>query len=225
MRLDPACLPDEIERRSFEIIDAEISPGRRPPGRLWDVARRCVHACGDTGILEDLLLEEAGLERGVAALKKGCAIFTDTRMLAAGLVERRMGRLGASPLPLMGIPGVEEKARAWGCTRSKAGIRMIADKLAGAIVAIGNAPTALLGLLGELQGIDASLGPALIVGMPVGFVNAAQSKELLCQSPWPKFVLRGRKGGSAIAAAAVNALAELALQGLSAQAGLIGKRL
>lgn len=209
--LDPAATPEAIEARSFAIIDAELPEPRPFAGPLWEVARRCIHALGDTAILSDLRLDATALERGVAALREGRPLFTDTRMAAAGLPGRRMDRLGVAVTPLMALPGVAGQARAWGVTRAAAGIRMIADRLAGAIVVIGNAPTALLALLEALEGRTPETGPALIVGMPVGFVNAAQSKELLAQSPWPHFTLLGRKGGSAAAAACVNALAELAL--------------
>lgn len=210
--LDPAATPEAIEARSFAIIDAELPEPRPFAGPLWEVARRCIHALGDTAILSDLRLDATALERGVAALRAGRPLFTDTRMAAAGLPARRMDRLGVEVTPLMALSGVAGQARAWGVTRAAAGIRMIADRLAGAIVVIGNAPTALLSLLEALEGRPPATGPALIVGMPVGFVNAAQSKELLAQSPWPHFTLLGRKGGSAAAAACVNALAELALR-------------
>lgn len=207
--LDPASTPQEIEARSFAIIDAEIPEPRAFSGGLWEVARRCVHTLGDTEIVADLRLSRDGLAAGVAALRRGCTVYTDTRMAAAGLPLRRLTPLGVTVTPLMGLPGLEEISRRRGVTRSRAGIDMIADRLAGQIMVIGNAPTALLALLEALnQGAPA---PALVVGMPVGFVNAAQSKELLRQSPWPHFTLLGRKGGSAVAAACVNALAELAL--------------
>ncbi len=209
VELDPACTPQEIEARSFAIIDAEIPEPRPFSGGLWEVARRCVHTLGDTEIVADLRLSRDGLAAGVAALRRGCTVYTDTRMAAAGLPLRRLTPLGVTVTPLMGLPGLEEISRRRGVTRSRAGIDMIADRLAGQIMVIGNAPTALLALLEALsQGAPA---PALVVGMPVGFVNAAQSKELLRQSPWPHFTLLGRKGGSAVAAACVNALAELTL--------------
>lgn len=209
VELDPACTPQEIEARSFAIIDAEIPEPRPFSGGLWEVARRCVHTLGDTEIIADLRLSRDGLAAGVAALRRGCTVYTDTRMAAAGLPLRRLTPLGVTVTPLMGLPGLEKISRRRGVTRSRAGIEMIADRLAGQIMVIGNAPTALLALLEALnQGAPA---PALVVGMPVGFVNAAQSKELLRQSPWPHFTLLGRKGGSAVAAACVNALAELAL--------------
>lgn len=210
--LDAADRPGEIEARSLEIIDAEagnISPYR---GRLWEVARRCIHALGDVDIIHDLCLNEAALASGLAALKRGCAIYTDTRMLAAGLVDRRMLPLAAKVFPLMALPGLGEMARKAGSTRARCGMKMIAARAAGQIVAIGNAPTALLGLLDELEGKSLAEGPALIVGMPVGFVNARQSKELLARSSWPNFILKGRKGGSAAAAACINALADIALR-------------
>ncbi|WP_308622117.1 precorrin-8X methylmutase [uncultured Desulfovibrio sp.] len=210
--LEPAATPEAIEARSFAIIDAELPEPRPFAGPLWEVARRCIHALGDTAILPDLRLDAAALERGVAALRAGRPVFTDTRMAAAGLPARRMDRLGVEVTPLMALSGVAGQARARGVTRAAAGIRMISDRLAGALVVIGNAPTALLALLEALEGRTPATGPALIVGMPVGFVNAAQSKELLAQSPWPHFTLLGRKGGSAAAAACVNALAELALR-------------
>lgn len=211
--IEKLATPQEIEKRSFEIIDGEIPSPRKYRDELWELARRCVHACGDTTILQDLELNDEALASGLAALKRACTIYTDTKMLAAGLVARRMDRLGVKVISLMDLPQVEEKANSWRCTRSRAGIKLIADDLAGNIVAIGNAPTALLALLEEL-GTSGKQSPSLIVGMPVGFVNAVQSKELLYKSPYRHFTLRGRKGGSAIAAAAINAMADLALKNL-----------
>lgn len=208
--LDPAAKPDEIERKSFAIIDIEIPEPRPYAGTLWEVARRCIHALGDTAIINDLKFDEESLNSGLRALRSGCRIYTDTRMLAAGLVKRRMDPLGITPVALMDLPDTGEISKKEGITRSRAGIRMIAPNLEGSIVAIGNAPTALLALLEELE-INPGK-PALIIGMPVGFVNAAQSKALLAQSRWPHFTLFGRKGGSAIAAACVNAMAEIVLK-------------
>ncbi|MDR2820713.1 MAG: precorrin-8X methylmutase [Desulfovibrio sp.] len=211
--LDPAATPREIEARSFAIIDAEIPEPRPFSGALWQVARRCVHTLGDTDIIADLRLSRQGLEAGVAALLRGCVVYTDTRMAAAGLPMRRMKPLGVTVTPLMALPGLERAARLGNSTLARAAVESVVARqsggLASAVIAIGNAPTALLALLEALEG--GALPPALIVGMPVGFVNAAQSKELLNRSPWPHFTLLGRKGGSAVAAACVNALAELAL--------------
>lgn len=210
VELDSACTPQDIENRSFAIIDQELSPPRPFEGPLWQVARRCIHTLGDTDILGDLRLSAAGLEAGVAALLRGCTVYTDTRMAAAGLPMRRLTPLGVTVTPIMALPGLDELARAKKTTRSRAGLESLAGQMSGHIMVIGNAPTALLGLLDVLD--QGAPPPALIVGMPVGFVNAAQSKELLRRSPWPHFTLLGRKGGSAVAAACVNALADLALE-------------
>lgn len=208
--LDPAKTPEEIERRSFEIIDEEIPPPRPFRGDLWKIARRCIHALGDVAIAPSLSLPAFAAASGLAALRRGCAIYTDTRMLASGLVERRMKPLGVRVVPVLGLAGVAEMAARTGCTRTSAGMMLAGPDLEGQIVAIGNAPTALLALLKVLESPSAK-PPALIVGMPVGFVNAAQSKRLLAQTSWPAFILHGRKGGSAVAAACLNALADLAL--------------
>lgn len=209
--LDDASTPERIEERSFEIIESEAPEPRPYAGRLWEVARRCVHALGDLDILNDLALSEDALASGLAALKNKCRIYTDTRMLAAGLVARRMEPLGTKAIAIMSLPGLAELARKQGVTRAACGVKMIAGELDGQIIAVGNAPTALLALLRELEARP-EIRPALIVGMPVGFVNAAQSKEALLRRDYPCFVLRGRKGGSAVAAAALNALANMALK-------------
>ncbi|MDR3320628.1 MAG: precorrin-8X methylmutase [Desulfovibrio sp.] len=207
--LDPAAGPEEIEARSIAIIDAAIPEPRPFAGALWQVARRCVHAVGDTGIVADLRLSGEALEAGVTALARGCAVYADTRMAVAGMPLRRLRPLGVTVTALPEIPGLEDVAARRGVTRARAAVESVAGNLGGQIMVIGNAPTALLALL---EAIEAGMSPpALIVGMPVGFVNAAQSKELLARSPWPHFTLLGRRGGSAVAAACVNALAELAL--------------
>lgn len=208
--LDPAGTPDAIERRSFEIIDAELPGHGGFTGHSWEVARRCIHALGDTGILGDLRFSAAACDAGLAALRKGCAIYTDTSMLAAGLVARRMRPLGVDVIPLMSLPGLGEAAQSKNCTRARAAIEIVSGNMGGQIAAIGNAPTALLALLEALD--RGAPVPSLIIGMPVGFVNAAQSKELLAKTPWNYFTLLGRKGGSAAAAACINALAEIVLR-------------
>ena len=209
---DAASAPQEIERRSFALIDALVPEPRPFSGALWEVARRCIHTLGDVDIAASLRLSEEGLARGVAALRRGCAIFTDTRMAAAGIPRRRLDPLGCVVEPMMSLPGLDAAALHKGVTRSRAAVELLAPRLGGQIVVIGNAPTALLALLDALDGLeeDSSSVPALIVGMPVGFVNAAQSKEWLHRTRWPHFTLLGRKGGSAVAAACVNALATLA---------------
>ena len=210
MELYPRATPEEIEARSFAIIDAETPEPRPFSGATWSIARRLIHTCGDMDILPWLVLPDAAVDAGITALRRGAPVFTDTEMACHGVPERRLRTLGSTVRSLLSLPGVNERA-IWGkYTRSRAALLEAAPLLPGALVAIGNAPTALLTLLEMLeQGLAA---PALIIGMPVGFVNAVESKELLCQSPYPHLCLRGRKGGSPLAAASVNALAELALQ-------------
>lgn len=208
LHLDSATTPESIEAHSFAIIDAEIPEPRPFQGDAWRVARRCIHTLGDTTIVPDLRLDAAALEAGIKALCTGCTVFTDTTMAAAGLPARRYAPLGVTITPLMRLPGLSDAAQAQQRTRAHTAMARMAPLLEGNIVAIGNAPTALLCLLDMLA--RGTPPPVLIVGMPVGFVNAAQAKELLHRSPWPHCTLLGRKGGSALAAACVNALAEIA---------------
>lgn len=208
--LDSAQSPASIEKRSFELIDQCVPSPRPYAGRLWEIARRCIHTSGDCSILPDLRLSASALERGLEALSLGCTIYTDTRMAREALSQRRLAPFGCRVLALMDLPGLETLARQKGTTRAHAALRQIKDQLRGQVVVIGNAPTALLCLLDCLQ--EGSPEPALIVGMPVGFVNAAQSKELLNQSPYSYFTLLGTRGGSALAACCINAMLEMLLR-------------
>ncbi|MDR2892819.1 MAG: precorrin-8X methylmutase [Deltaproteobacteria bacterium] len=215
--------PEEIERRSFEIIEAELAELVRSgkisdalpfSGPVWEVARRLVHTSADYSLLPQMHIPETAVNLGVAALRSGAHIFTDTEMVRVGMPLRRLTPLGASAICLHTREGVGEYARQHGVTRSRAGMELAAPKLGGAVLAIGNAPTALLAFLDLLDAGKTEL-PALIIAMPVGFVNAAESKELLLQRPELAercIAIRGRRGGSPLAAAAVNALAEMALR-------------
>ncbi|MBO4368795.1 MAG: precorrin-8X methylmutase [Desulfovibrio sp.] len=207
LALDCAATPSEIEARSFAIIDSEIPEPRPYSGRLWSIARRCVHTTGDPAIVCDLRLYEDALDRGLRALESGCTIITDTTMAQCALPKRRFDPFGVRVKALMDLPKIADKAKKLGTTRARAGVLAVCEELENAIVVIGNAPTALLSLLSCLD--KGAAVPALIVGMPVGFVNAAQSKLLLEKSLYPHFTLLGRKGGSAVAACCVNAMAEL----------------
>ncbi len=210
IKLDPSSRPQDIEARSFAIIDAEIPEPRIYTGALWSVARRMVHTTGDVNLVHDIVLHEGAVNAGIAAMRKGCIIFTDTEMARCGMVSRRLNPLNVETKCILNNKDAEILAKEQGCTRSRAGILHIAEKLSGNIVAIGNAPTALLALL---EVLDAGVAPpALIIGMPVGFVNAAESKELLMQSSYDYLSLRGRKGGSPLVASVVNALAILAAE-------------
>lgn len=210
-RLQPYFTPDDIEARSFAIIDAEAGDPKPFAGPQWEIARRLVHTCADFDILPHLHFDKGAIEAGIAALRAGCTIYTDTEMARHGMPTRRLDALGAHAQCLLRLPHVAEHAKAHNTTRSRAAVALAGDRLAGCILAVGNAPTSLLALLDHLDA--GGPAPALVIGMPVGFVNAAESKEMLLQ--WPgltRIVLRGRKGGSPLAAATVNALAELALR-------------
>lgn len=197
--------PDEIYRRSFATIRAEADLAAIPPD-MEAVAVRLIHACGDPKIIADLAFSATAAQAGRAALAGGAPILVDTEMLGAGIIRDRLP--AANPvLCCLGEDGVAETARAGGTTRSAAAVERWLPHLAGAVVAIGNAPTALFRLL-EL--IDAGAPhPALIVGLPVGFIGAAEAKDaLIAHTAGIAYIaLRGRRGGSAFAAAAVNALA------------------
>jgi len=197
--------PDAIYRASFAAIRYETDLSRLPED-LHPMALRVVHACGDPAVVEDLAWADGAAAAGRAALAAGAMILCDSRMVEAGVIE---GRLPASNrlVCTLADPNVAGLASRLGTTRSAAAVELWQDLLDGAVVAIGNAPTALFHLL---EGLAAGWPrPALILGFPVGFVGAAEAKEALIADAGgiPYVTLRGRRGGSAIAAAAVNALA------------------
>jgi precorrin-8X/cobalt-precorrin-8 methylmutase len=207
--------PAEIERRSLGMVDAALA-GRFADPDERAVAGRVVYAAGDLALAGALRFTHAAVPAALAALRAGCRVAVDVRMLAAGVDRALCGRLGCELLCAIEAPGVAELARAQGVTRTLAGMRALRPYLDGALVVVGNAPTALLALL-DL--IDAgTVRPACVVGMPVGFVAAAESKAELLRRDLPAIVIEGTRGGSAPAAAALNALLRLALDGTPASA-------
>jgi len=190
--------PAEIYRRSFATIRAEADLGR-VPADLEQLAIRVVHASGMTDIVAELAWSAGAGAAGAAALRAAAPILVDAEMVAHGIIRRKLPAANAV------ICTLGDVATAEGTTRSAAAVDLWGPRLAGAVVAIGNAPTALFRLL-ELLAAGAPR-PALVLGFPVGFVGAAESKEALAASDLPFVTLRGRRGGSAMAAAAVNALA------------------
>jgi precorrin-8X/cobalt-precorrin-8 methylmutase len=196
---------DDIYRQSFATIRAETDLDRLPAD-LEPVAVRIVHACGMPDVVADLAASDGAASQGRAALQAGAPILCDAQMVAQGIIRRRLP--AANPvICTLDDPRVPELAQQIGNTRSAAAVELWRSHLPGAVVAIGNAPTALFHLLELLDGGWPK--PALILGFPVGFVGAAESKaELVARSRGVPFIaLQGRRGGSAIAAAAVNALA------------------
>ncbi len=195
--------PAEIYRRSFATIQSEIGLDSIPLD-MRDLVVRVVHACGMTDILPDLAWSQTAAAAGRAALAAGAPILVDAEMVAHGIIARRLP-LGNRVICTLGDPAVARTAQALGTTRSATAVDLWPPMLDGAIVAIGNAPTALFRLLELME--EGAPRPALVLGFPVGFVGAAESKEALAASDLPFITLRGRRGGSAMAAAAVNALA------------------
>jgi precorrin isomerase len=196
---------DEIYRKSFAIIRAEARLDLLPAD-LAHVAVRLIHACGMTDIVHDLAASPDAIQAGRMALRAGAAILCDARMVAEGVTRSRLPA-DNTVLCTLQHPDVPALAARLGNTRSAAALDLWRPYLAGAVVAIGNAPTALFRLLELLD--EGAPKPALIVGVPVGFVGAAEAKVALATNSRgvPFLTLHGRRGGSAIAAAAVNALA------------------
>ena len=183
-----------IEAQSYRILRELVDLSRFGSlGRT--VAERVIHASADLEYAESLVLDEAALQSGLEALRRNAPIVTDVHMVAAGITARK-------PLCYVSDPRARELSEKLGITRSAAGFRLAAEEVGpGAVWVVGNAPTALFELL-DLPDIE----PALVVGLPVGFVGAAESKEKLLRSGLPAITNRGPKGGSAVAAAALNAL-------------------
>lgn len=197
--------PAAIYAQSFETVRREARLDRFPPG-MAKLATRVIHACGMVEVADRLAFSPMAFEAGAKALADGAPVLCDCEMVAAGVIRRNLPA-DNEVIVTLNSPEVPARAQAIGNTRSAAAVEFWADQLAGAVVAIGNAPTALFHLL-EL--IDAGAPkPAVILGFPVGFVGAAESKAALAGDPRGcEFVaLRGRRGGSAMASAAVNALA------------------
>jgi precorrin-8X/cobalt-precorrin-8 methylmutase len=194
----------EIYRRSFAIIRAEADLARFTPDEAR-VAVRIIHACGMVEIARDLVFSADFTSAARAALLEGRPVLCDSKMVANGITRARLPADNEIVCTLE-APDIAMRAAKLGTTRSAAALDLWHDKLDGALIAVGNAPTALFRLL-ELIEFGAPK-PAAIVGMPVGFVGAAESKEALAaQSRIPFLIVRGRKGGSAMAVAAINALA------------------
>jgi precorrin-8X/cobalt-precorrin-8 methylmutase len=201
---------EDIEAESLRIIEAEVPEPRPYQGAQWLVVRRMIHTTADFELLDLVRFHAQAVQAGLDALARGCTLFTDTEMARAGIPDRRMDALGCSVRCLMRDPEVMALSRAQGCTRARAAIDFAVSTIRPEIYVIGNAPTALLRLLEHIEAGRAA--PALIVGMPVGFVNAAESKDLLLrQDSIPFIAIEGRKGGSALAASAINALADMAI--------------
>jgi precorrin-8X/cobalt-precorrin-8 methylmutase len=193
----------EIYRRSFATIRAEADLSGLP-GDVARVAVRMIHACGMVDLVGDIGFSAGVVTAARKALLGGAPVLCDAEMVASGVTRRRLPA-GNEVICTLRDPAVPELAAALGTTRSAAALDLWGDRLGGAVVAIGNAPTALFRLLEMIEA--GAPRPAAVLGIPVGFIGAAESKDALADSGLEHLIVRGRRGGSAITAAAVNALA------------------
>lgn len=196
-------LPAEIERRSFEIIGEELGnicldPVNEP------VIKRVIHTTADFDYARTLCFSEKAVEKGIAAIKAGACIVTDTQMARSGINKSTLAAFGGEAFCFMSDEDIAQTAKQNGTTRATASMDKAATLKKPVIYAIGNAPTALVRLYELIE--DGLIKPELIIGVPVGFVNVVESKELIMQTKIPYIVAKGRKGGSNVAAAICNAL-------------------
>ncbi|MGI5905404.1 MAG: precorrin-8X methylmutase [Candidatus Pararuminococcus gallinarum] len=196
-------LPQDIERRSMEIIAQELGD-RRLDDANADVIKRVIHTTADFDYADTLCFSPSAVEKARAALQRGADIVTDTQMAKAGINKQRLGDLGGQVHCFMSDEDVAKAAKEQGTTRAVASMDKALSLQKPLIFAIGNAPTALIRLYEHIQ--EERIRPELVIGVPVGFVNVVYAKELIMQADVPFIVARGRKGGSNVAAAIVNAL-------------------
>lgn len=197
--------PDEIESESLRIIDSEVPEPRPFQGKKWQIVRRMVHTTADFELINLVRFHPEAVQNGLEALQNKATIVTDTEMAKRGIPVRRLDPLGCNVRCLMNDERVVTQAQAEGITRAKAAVDIAVTEIKPEIYVVGNAPTALIRLVEYFD--KGAVSPALVVGMPVGFVNAAESKALLMSRDIPYIAIEGRKGGSALAACVINALA------------------
>ncbi|WP_222192581.1 precorrin-8X methylmutase [Modestobacter italicus] len=196
----------EIYRQSFATIRAEADLSGLPED-VAQVAVRMIHACGQVDLVADVAFSPDVVRAGRKALESGAPVLCDAQMVASGVTRKRLPAFNEVVCTL-NDPRTPDLAREMGTTRTAAAMHLWGDRLDGAVVAIGNAPTALFHLLEMIR--DGAPRPAAVIGIPVGFIGAVESKEALTVSDLEFLVVRGRRGGSAITAAAVNAIASTA---------------
>lgn len=195
--------PMDIERRSFEIITKELKDTPLVPGTEL-IVKRCIHTSADFDYAENLCFSKDAVAQAIQAIKEGACIVTDTQMAKSGINKRALSRYGGEVYCFMQDEDVAEAAVKNGTTRATASMEKAASLNKKLIFAIGNAPTALVRLYELIK--EEKVSPALVIGVPVGFVNVVQSKELIMETDVPYIVAKGRKGGSNIAACICNAL-------------------
>ena len=195
--------PMDIEKRSFEIITELLGDTPMEPENEL-VIKRVIHTSADFDYAQNLVFSPGAVKLGIQALRDRCDIVTDTQMAKAGINKSLLGKLGGTVHCFMSDEDVAEEAKRRGITRAAVSMERAAKLEKPCIFAIGNAPTALIAIKELIE--QGKLNPALIIGVPVGFVNVVESKELILGTQVPHIVARGRKGGSNVAAAICNAL-------------------
>ena len=199
--------PADIEARSMEMIAAELGPHSFTEEQL-PIVKRCIHTSADFDYAKNLCFTEKAVAAGLEAIRAGCTVVTDTQMARSGVNKRVLERFGGQAVCFISDEDVAEEARVRGVTRAAVSAERAAKLSGPVILAVGNAPTALVRACELME--EGALKPALVIGVPVGFVNVVESKELLLDMPGEHIVARGRKGGSNIAAAICNALLYMA---------------
>ena len=194
--------PMDIEARSMEIIESELKTDI--PEDRKSIVKRVIHCTADFDYAENLCFSDDAVESALNALKGGCNIFTDTQMAKSGINKAAAGKLGCNVYCFISDADVAETAKERGCTRAVASVEKMAQMEGAAIYVIGNAPTALLRIKELID--EGKIRPELVIGVPVGFVNIIEAKEAIMETDVPYIVAKGRKGGSNVAAAIVNAL-------------------
>lgn len=195
--------PGDIEARSMELITAELGE-RTFPAEEAPIVKRVIHTTADFDYADNLVFSPGAVEAGLSAIRSGCVIVTDTQMARSGINKKVLAKFGGEALCFMSDEDVAREAKERGVTRATVSMERAAALDRPLILALGNAPTALVRACELME--EGKLRPALVIGVPVGFVNVVESKELLLTMPVAHIVARGRKGGSNVAAAICNAL-------------------
>ncbi len=204
--------PHEIVLESFRIIESEVGPHAFDAVE-WPVVRRIIHAAGDLDLIHAVSFKRDAAREGVRALREGVPIVTDVNMVAAGVLKPSRAALGVDLHCYIDAPAVVESAREEELTRSYCAIRQAVKEVGSAIYVIGNAPTALAALCERVR--QGTVTPRLIIAMPVGFVSVVESKTEALELDIPVITVQGRKGGSAVATASINALLLMAMEQIS----------
>lgn len=199
--------PEEIEALSFKIIDQEAGPHRFSPEQ-WCILQRMIHTSADFEYMDTVRFHPEAISAGLDVICKGKTIITDTNMARVGIRKGDAGRFGSQMKCFINDPDVVDTSAKTGRTRAETAVDAAVSEMEGGIYVVGNAPTALLRLVDLVK--EKKANPALIIGLPVGFVNAVESKAALIDMDYPHISNTGRKGGSNIAASVVNALAKMA---------------